>query len=144
VAASGRSRLLFVHFGEEHWNDDDSDLTLPKVVADSARYRPDLVTTSGDKANDGTVDQLARWKEIMSRYDRAGVPYLAGIGNHDRESPPGVLPGTAGLLTPDVQGSLSNSALREDDRYSVAARVAGAKAPVVVNCPAGSERGDHG
>src|ERR671918_3117771 len=65
--------LLFAHFGEEHWNDDDSDLTLPQVVADSARYRPDLVTMSGDKANDGTVEQLTRWREIMSVYDRAGV-----------------------------------------------------------------------
>ena len=100
--------LLFVHFGEEHWNDDDSDITLPKVVADSARYRADLVTMSADKANDGTVEQLTRWRGIMSAYDRAGVPYLAGMGNHDRKSPPGVLPGTAGLLTPGIQGSLGN------------------------------------
>ena len=100
--------VLFAHFGEEHWNDDDSDITLPRVVAEVARYRPDLVTTSGDKANDGTVAQLTRWKQIMSRFDEAGVPYLAGIGNHDRTSPPGVLPGTAGLLTPGIQGSLAN------------------------------------
>jgi hypothetical protein len=100
--------LLFAHFGEEHWNDDDSDLTLPQLVADTARYRPDLVTMSADKANDGTVQQLSRWRQIMSAYDRAGVPYLAGTGNHDRKSPPGVPPGTAGLLTPEVQGNLSN------------------------------------
>jgi hypothetical protein len=99
---------LFIHFGEEHWNDDDSNLTLPKVVAEVARYRPDLVTMSGDKANDGTVDQLSRWKEIMGALDSAGVPYFAGVGNHDRTAPPGVLPGTAGLLTPGIQGSLAN------------------------------------
>jgi len=36
------------------------------------------------------------------------VPYLGGVGNHDRTSPPGVPPGTAGLITPGVQGSLAN------------------------------------
>lgn len=105
--ADGRG-LLFAHFGEEHWNDDDSDLTLSEVVADTARYRPDLVTMSGDKANDGTARQLERWKRIMSRYDRRGVPYLAAVGNHDRTSPLGLPPGTAGLLTPKIQGSLGN------------------------------------
>ena len=99
---------LYAHLGEEHWNDDDSDLTLIQVVDEAARYRPDLVTMSGDKANDGTVAQLTRWKEIMSVFDRAGVPYWAGLGNHDRLAPPGVLPGTAGLITPGVQGSLDN------------------------------------
>jgi Calcineurin-like phosphoesterase len=99
---------LYVHLGEEHWNDDDSDLTLIQVVDEAARYRPDLVTMSGDKDNDGTVDQLTRWKEIMGVFDRAGVPYWPGVGNHDRKAPPGVLPGTAGLLSPGVQGSLEN------------------------------------
>jgi Calcineurin-like phosphoesterase len=98
---------LFVHFGEEHWNDDDSDLTLPKVVAEAIRYRPALVTMSGDKDNDGTVEQLSRWKEIMSAFDGAGIPYFPGIGNHDRQSPPGVLPGNAGVLPPGVRGSLA-------------------------------------
>jgi hypothetical protein len=81
---------LFVHFGEEHWNDADGLTLLPKVVADTARYRPALVTMSGDKGNDGEPGQLARWKQIMGAYDRAGVPYLAGVGNHDRKAPPGV------------------------------------------------------
>ena len=65
---------LYAHLGEEHWNDDDSDLTLIQVVDEAARYRPDLVTMSGDKDNDGTVDQLTRWKEIMSVFDEAGIP----------------------------------------------------------------------
>lgn len=99
---------LFVHYGEEHWNDDDGLTLLPKIVEETARYRPSLVTMSGDKDNDGTVDQLGMWKQIMSPYDSAGVPYLAGIGNHDRTTPPGVPPGTAGLITPGVQGSLEN------------------------------------
>ena len=99
---------LFVHFGEEHYNDDDGLTLFPKVVAESGRYRPLLVTTSGDKDNDGTVEQLTSWKKIMSAYDPLRVPYLGGIGNHDRQSPPGVPPGTAGLITPGVQGSLTN------------------------------------
>src|SRR3712207_4371876 len=74
---------LFVHYGEEHWNDDDGLTLLPKVVEDSARYRPDLVTMSGDKDNDGTVEELARWREIMEGYDRARIPYFAAVGNHD-------------------------------------------------------------
>ena len=97
---------LFVHFGEEHWNDDDSDITLPGVVEASARYGPDLVTMSGDKENTGTTEQLTRWKEIMSAFDEADVPYLPAVGNHDRDFP--FLPGTAGLLTPGVQASLDN------------------------------------
>jgi len=100
---------VFVHYGEEHWNDDDGLTLLPKIVEESGRYRPALVTMSGDKDNDGTVDQLGIWKSIMQPYDQAGVPYFAGIGNHDRTTPPGVPPGTAGLLTPrQVQGSLAN------------------------------------
>ncbi|MBA3358410.1 MAG: metallophosphoesterase [Thermoleophilaceae bacterium] len=105
--ASGPGQL-FVHYGEEHFNDDDGPTLFPKVVQESGRYRPSLVTTSGDKDNDGTVEQLTSWKEIMSAYDRVGVPYLGGVGNHDRKSPPGVPPGTAGLITPGVQGSLEN------------------------------------
>ena len=105
--ASGPGQL-FVHYGEEHFNDDDGLTLFPKVVQESGRYRPSLVTTSGDKDNDGTVEQLTSWKEIMSAYDRVGVPYLGGVGNHDRKSPPGVPPGTAGLITPGVQGSLEN------------------------------------
>lgn len=99
---------LFVHFGEEHYNDDDGGTLFPKVVEESARYRPELVTTSGDKDNDGTVEQLSAWKRIMATYDREKVPYLPGIGNHDRTTPPGTPPGTAGLLTPGVQGSIVN------------------------------------
>jgi hypothetical protein len=87
-----------VHFGEEHFNDDDGSTLFPKVVQESGRYRPELVTTSGDKDNDGTVEQLSSWKQIMNVYDQLAVPYLGGVGNHDRTSPPGVPPGTAGLL----------------------------------------------
>ncbi|HEX8648925.1 MAG TPA: hypothetical protein VF715_18665 [Thermoleophilaceae bacterium] len=84
---------LFVHYGEEHWNDDDGLTLLPKTVEDSARYKPALVTMSGDKDNNGTVEELTKWREIMSAYDRAGVPYLAGVGNHDRYNAPPNQPG---------------------------------------------------
>jgi hypothetical protein len=89
---------LFIHYGEEHWNDDDGLTLLPKIVAETARYRPAMVTMSGDKANDGTTDQLGTWEQIMAPYDAAGIPYYAGVGNHDRDSfsagglpPPGPL-----------------------------------------------------
>lgn len=84
---------LFVHYGEEHWNDDDGLTLLPKVVEGSARYKPALVTMSGDKDNDGDVGQLTKWREIMSAYDRAGIPYFAGVGNHDRQNAPANQPG---------------------------------------------------
>lgn len=84
---------LFVHYGEEHWNDDDGLTLLPKTVEDSARYRPALVTMSGDKDNNGTVEELTRWREIMGAYDRAGVPYFAAVGNHDRYNAPPQQPG---------------------------------------------------
>lgn len=86
----GGEGSLFAHYGEEHWNDEDGELILPTVVADTIRYRPALVTMSADKANNGTVQQLERWREIMSAYDAAGISYFAGVGNHDRTSPPGV------------------------------------------------------
>jgi len=85
--------VLFVHYGEEHWNDEDGLTLLPKIVEVAARYDPKLVTMSGDKDNDGETDQLEKWREIMSAYDRAGVPYFAAVGNHDRDAPPGALPG---------------------------------------------------
>ncbi len=99
---------LFVHYGEEHWNDDDGLTLLPKIVEESRRYRPALVTMSGDKDNDGTVDQLTRWRTIMGAYDRSNVPYFPGVGNHDRLSPPGVPPGTGGLFNSSIQGSNAN------------------------------------
>jgi len=99
---------LFVHYGEEHWNDDDGLTLLPKIVEESRRYKPALVTMSGDKDNDGTVDQLTRWRTIMGAYDRSGVPYFPGVGNHDRLSPPGVPPGTGGLFNSNIQGTITN------------------------------------
>ena len=65
-----------MHYGEEHWNDADGATLFPKVVEESGRYKPAFVTTSGDKDNDGTVEQLSRWKQILSPYDRLGVPFL--------------------------------------------------------------------
>ncbi len=95
---------LFVHFGEEHFNDADGKTLLPKVVEDSARYEPALVTMSGDKGEDGEAEQLEGWKEVMHAFDKAGVPYLAAAGNHDRKAPPGAPGGVVGRFyatTPD-------------------------------------------
>lgn len=95
---------LFVHFGEEHFNDADGATLLPKVVEQTARYRPTLVTMSGDKGDDGEVEQLEGWKKVMAPLDEAKVPYLAGAGNHDRTAPPGAPGGVVGLFfatTPD-------------------------------------------
>ncbi|HEX6391402.1 MAG TPA: metallophosphoesterase, partial [Solirubrobacteraceae bacterium] len=89
---------LFIHFGEEHINDEDGATLLPKVAAEVARYKPVLVTTSGDKANDGVDAQFTLWDGAMAALDRAGVPLLAGAGNHDRTAPAGILPGTLGLF----------------------------------------------
>lgn len=94
--------VLFAHFGEEHWDDADGLRILPRVVDDTARYKPALVTMSSDKSSNGTVENLARWKEIMAAYDRAGVPYMAGVGNHDREAKPGFPEGV------DPSGDLAN------------------------------------
>lgn len=80
---------LFVHYGEEHVDDDDGGRIFPKVIKDSARYRPDLVVTSADKVSDGTKNLLRSWRELMEKYDRERVPYFPGVGNHDRKAPPG-------------------------------------------------------
>lgn len=87
---------LFVHFGEEHINDADGPTLLPKVVRQSARYRPLLVTMSGDKANNGEPEEFELWSDVMRIYDRKGIPWLAGVGNHDRDSRP--LPGGLNVL----------------------------------------------
>ena len=88
--------FLFVHYGEEHYNDDDSEFTLPQVVGETRAYRPDLVMMSGDKVDDGTEEQLQGWLQIVRRYDDAGIPFFAAVGNHDRKAPPGALGGTPG------------------------------------------------
>ena len=99
---------LFVHYGEEHWNDADGATILPKVVSESARYRPAMVTMSGDKASNGTPAELGTWKRFMEPYDRAGIPYFPAAGNQDRLSPPGVAPGRQGLgPIPAAVGSLA-------------------------------------
>lgn len=89
---------VFVHFGEEHINDDDGATILPKVVRQSSKFKPDLVTMSGDKANDGEPEQFQLWADVMEVYDAKEIPWLAGVGNHDRKASPG-LPGGV-----DIQG----------------------------------------
>lgn len=92
----------FVHFGEEHWTDDDGQRIFPKVIKQSSRYEPDLVTASGDKDSDGTVENLRVWRQLMEPYDDKGIPYFAGVGNHDRKARPGFPPGI------DPMGSIAN------------------------------------
>ncbi len=92
----------FVHFGEEHLSDDDGMRIFPRVIRQSSRYRPDVVTASADKADDGTVDNLKSWKQLMRPFDRQGIPYFAGVGNHDRKARPGFPSGV------DPMGDLSN------------------------------------
>lgn len=122
---------LFVHYGEEHWNDDDGLTLLPKVVEESIRYRPAMVTMSGDKANDGVTAELSRWEQIMARYDAAGIPYYAGVGNHDRESftdgglpPPGPLDNYAEVFR-DRPYPFGDARPKADPRLSPRARAAG-------------------
>ena len=78
--------VLFVHYGEEHINDEDGETLLPKIVQVAAKYEPSLVTMSADKANDGETDQLELWRDVMTAYDTAGIPYFAAVGNHDRDA----------------------------------------------------------
>jgi len=91
---------LYVHMGEEHHNDDDGPTLLPKVVADSIKFRPDLVTMSGDKGNDGRTSELSTWRRIMEPYDRAGIPYFPGVGNHDgkQQTPEDITDELGGVL----------------------------------------------
>lgn len=93
---------VFVHFGEEHWNDLDGLRIFPRVIRDSGRYRPDVVTASSDKDEDGTVENLEMWEKLMRPFDRRGIPYFAGVGNHDRKARPGFPHGV------DPMGDLSN------------------------------------
>lgn len=92
----------FVHFGEEHLSDDDGMRIFPRVVRQSGRYRPDLVTASADKADDGTVENLKAWKRLMRPFDRRGIPYFPGVGNHDRKARPAFPSGI------DPMGGLTN------------------------------------
>ncbi|MBA2241136.1 MAG: metallophosphoesterase [Solirubrobacterales bacterium] len=92
----------FIHFGEDHWNDPDGLRIFPKVVRQSGRYQPDLVTSSADKDANGTVANLKRWRSLMRPYDRRKIPYFAAVGNHDREARPGFPDGV------DPMGDLSN------------------------------------
>ena len=95
--ATGKGQL-FVHFGEEHINDADGGTLLPKVVGEVSRYDPALVTLSGDKANNGVEEEFTLWDGAMKGFERAGVPFLAGAGNHDRTAPPGAPGGVVGVF----------------------------------------------
>ena len=89
---------LYVHYGEEHWNDVDGRAVLETVLRDVIAFRPALVTAGGDKARDGTTEELTVWRDIHDVLDRAGIPYMAGIGNHDgkQQTPEDVTNAAAG------------------------------------------------
>jgi hypothetical protein len=89
--------LLMAHFGEEHLDDDDGRRILPEVVAEVARYKPVIATTSADKGSNGTPAQFMAYKQVMSELERASVPYFSALGNHDRTAPPGVPGGSPGV-----------------------------------------------
>lgn len=94
---------FYIHYGEEHPDDADGPRIFGQVIRETARYRPSIVTTSGDKGDDNTVETLTRWKEMMSLYDREGIPYFAAVGNHDR-SPEG----SSGIGSAFNGGSIGN------------------------------------
>jgi hypothetical protein len=92
---------LYAHYGEEHITDVDGAVVLPRVVEEVIRFRPDLVTMSGDKTDDGTEEKLAPWRDLMTAYDRAGIPYMAGVGNHDgKQATPEAVTDAAAGSTP--------------------------------------------
>ena len=91
------SAPLYVHLGEERWDHPDGRAILARAIADSARYRPAMVTLSGDKAGNGTAGNLGAWRTFMEPYDTAGIPWFPAIGNTDRASPLGIPPGFQGL-----------------------------------------------
>jgi len=97
-----KSGATFVHFGEEHLDDADGMRIFPKVIKESGRYHPDLVATSADKASDGTIENLEAWEQLMRPFDRRGIPYFGGVGNHDRKHRPGFPEGV------DPMGDLTN------------------------------------
>ena len=84
-----RDGTLFAHFGEEHWDDPDGARILPAVIDEAARFAPAAVMTSADKSSNGTRENLERWATFMRAFDSAGIPYFAGVGNHDRQAKPG-------------------------------------------------------
>src|SRR5919107_63781 len=91
---------VFVHIGEEHLDDPDGATIFPRVIADSILFRPDIVVAAGDKTSNGTEENLLAWKQAMSAYEAAGIPYFAGVGNHDREALPGFPDGISPLSPP--------------------------------------------
>ncbi len=94
---------FYIHYGEEHPDDADGPRIFSQVIRETARYRPSLVTTSGDKGDDNAVESLMRWKQMMELYDRKGIPYFAAVGNHDR-SPEG----SSGIGSAFNGGSIAN------------------------------------
>jgi hypothetical protein len=92
---------LYAHYGEEHVTDIDGAVVLPKIVEEVVRYHPALVTMSGDKTDDGTTEKLVPWRDVMKAYDRAGIPYMAGVGNHDgKQATPEAITDQAAGSTP--------------------------------------------
>ena len=94
---AGGPGTAHAHFGEEHLDDLDGPAIFPKVIADVVKFNPDVVIATGDKSSNGTPENLTAWKNHMKAFDRAGIPYFAGLGNHDREALPGFPNGVSPL-----------------------------------------------
>ena len=91
------STPLFAHLGEERWDHSGGAAVLGRAVSDVARYRPRLVTLSGDKAANGSSAELSAWRGFMAPFDGAGVPWFPAVGNSDRQTPALFPPGMQGL-----------------------------------------------
>ena len=91
--ASGEG-TLFVHYGEEHWNDADGLTLLPKVVRGVGALQARAghhVRRQGQRRHRRAAG--AAGSRSCPPYDRLGIPYFPAVGNHDRKTPPGVRPG---------------------------------------------------
>ncbi len=81
-------KFRIAQFTDFHWEAPSSENAKKRetVLQAVASQKPDLCVLTGDIVTGG--DPVESWREVISAFEDAGVPYVVIMGNHDPENLP--------------------------------------------------------
>lgn len=78
-------KIKIVQFTDVHWDNDESDERLPKIMGSVLETeKPDVIVFTGDVVTGGPV--VGNWTKFVEYMHGIGIPYAIVMGNHDPET----------------------------------------------------------